>query len=189
MTGEQLMADLRKVPWWGWAGGGGAVLGAGYYLYKRHQGASAAPSSTSANNQTPGQQVSGSPIPAGLNMADLAGLPFDYQDYDAEYAGDTSGNPGDTTATPPPAGPFPQQGISLPATIGAPISDLANGTMFNVPPAAPFPQHPIPPSGTPPAPPPAAPLPQQQSGIPAAGPFPQAGAATAEYVFEFHNAG
>lgn len=187
METAEIMAKLKKVPWWGWAGGGGAALGVGYYLYKRHASASA--SSSSQQQQSPAQQVSGEPLPAGLNMADLAGIPFDYQDYDAEYAGDQSGNPGDTVTSPPPAGPFPEpgQGISLPGTIGAPVSALANGSNINVPPAAPFPlQPPSSPIGSPPVPvPPAAPLPAPvapaQPSVPGAAPLP-------EYVFEFHAA-
>lgn len=138
-------AALKRVPWWGWAAGGGAGL-AGVYYIRKHGQASAA------------SQV-GTP-PAGLNASDLAGLPFDYQDYQAANNNDPSQNPGDTSGTPAsfgydassagylmgPIPPAPAPGSSY-APYGAPIPPQAPP-----PPVSPPPPHAPPPPVAPPPP-------------------------------------
>lgn len=90
------LAALKKVPWWGWAVGGGAVLGVGFFIVK---GRPSSASSTQPSNATAAN------IPDGLNAADLAGLPFDYQDYDAQYTDTDASQSADNTTPPPPASP------------------------------------------------------------------------------------
>ena len=102
------IGDLKKVPWWGWAGGGGALLGVVYLVV--HHGP--------MNKSAPAQQVSSAPLPAGLSAADLAGLPFDYQDYQSAYANDTSQNPGDMSGAPLPVPPVPP--TTPPGPVGPP---------------------------------------------------------------------
>ena len=83
---KNLPAELKKVPWWGWAAGGGAALG-GIYLIHKQQSA------------TPAAQATAQPVPQGLNAADLAGLPYDYQDYSASYGNPSSPGQTGTSAT------------------------------------------------------------------------------------------
>lgn len=71
---KSAQAELKKVPWWGWAAGGGVALGAGYIIHQR-------------NASAPASQAPASPVPDGLNAADLAGLPFDYQNYGPSQGG------------------------------------------------------------------------------------------------------
>lgn len=160
-----LIGTLKNIPWWGYAAGGGVALAGGYYIVKSRQSSTAS---------TPASQVSSSPIPAGLNAADLAGLPLDYQDYDSEYAADTAASAtNDTPTAPPPSNPG-VSGYSVPGA--SPYPQTANAIAASmpagvqVPGAAPFPQGPVPSPN--PTPPPASPLPQGVS-IPSASPFGQ----------------
>lgn len=109
---KALVADAKKVPWWGWGIAGGAVL-AGVYYFRKSSASNASAPASAATSPT-GAQPEYQP-PDGLNMADLAGMPYGYYDWSAantpsgydpsQYP--PSGSPPDTT--PPPT------------TIGGPV--------------------------------------------------------------------
>lgn len=121
-----LMETIKKVPWWGWVAGGGAALGATLFVRKN----------VSNGQQNASQQVSSAPIPAGLNAADLAGLPFDYQDYEPANPLGTIGS--DAASTPvlvppptnPPGWPFSPPGPIPPQPAPGDVSTGASGLPF-----------------------------------------------------------
>lgn len=110
-------ATLKKIPWWGYAGGGGVVLALAYYIRK----GTSSPSTANAKTASVGSTAT--PDASGLQMADLAGLPYDSMDpgynSDPYYSreGITSGYNPDTTppsGSPPPdnqpmGGPMPPE--------------------------------------------------------------------------------
>ena len=141
---DKLAAMAKKLPWWGWAGMGGAGLGVAVYLRKAAQAGKpadvASSSATSATSAQPEYQP-----PDGLSMGDLAGMPFDYYDWSA------AGAPNDQ--------PQPSGAPDQPTTpvIGPPI--VAPGPGAVTPPTPPvWQQGPVSPGNPPPAPPHAPPI-------------------------------
>lgn len=103
----KLAALAKRMPWWGWAGVGGAGLGA--VVYFRKAGASKA--GTDVASSPTGAQPMYQP-PDGLSSGDLAGLPFDSYDWSASGAPydqpAPSGAPDQPPMPPDQQPPFPE---------------------------------------------------------------------------------
>lgn len=99
----KLQDSLKKIPWWAYAGAGGAALALVYYIRKGQSGGTSSQGSTMTG------------VDEGLQLADLAGLPYESFDpgYHSDPYADQDKNPSDydpDTVPPsgsPPPGPGP----------------------------------------------------------------------------------